>query len=219
MFHATSRLFLLVVTLFLTGLASGCTQVRSIPLTTTPEGWEQHQVVSLSLALPKTYTALNNSDDIDAWITSIEEQGAAYRELAQTIANNRQNLLFWAYDSDWKGEGCPPLVQVTRIETNGGGATMSDAAYNSITTQLKTSGEAIHVQITAQERVRWGEILIAHYVTEGQGACRKADIYVIPQGQYFYSIAYSAETSEYEQLTSMFEQSVGTFSTIYGEKE
>jgi hypothetical protein len=203
-------MIIFVIMLFITG----CSQLRSIPKIATPENWKEFDNISMKVSLPSQYTALNREEDFDVMISNLEERG--FSDAAQRIQSSRQSILFWAYDSTWTGEGCPPYIQVTRAETTVGEAVMSERNFDAIITQLQTTVGAANGKVIEQERVRWGEILIGHVVTEVPSRCQTTSIYIIPQGQYFYLVAYTAESGELQQLKGVFEQSIGTFSTVYG---
>jgi hypothetical protein len=65
--------------------------------------------------------------------------------------------------------------------------------------------------------MRWGEILIAHYTTDQTMSCQNTALYIIPQGIYWYFVAYSASKSEFAVMQPSFAQSIATFSSVYGD--
>jgi hypothetical protein len=110
--------------------------------------------------------ALSRQRKKDAWLSTLAETRPLNADLVQELTANRKNLLFIAYDDAQNGLECPPTVQVTRVEVGSVNALMSDQVYQSLTEQLKVTFEPRGVVVTGEERMRWGEILIAHYTTD-----------------------------------------------------
>jgi hypothetical protein len=182
-----------------------------VPPTPTPEpegpaGWEKFEGQGFSLWLPESFEGGSLAENLDVILEVIEGLGPDFAFLADTLTQNQDLFVIYAFDTILAADGTTTNVNVTMVEASPD-ITMDDyvAAVTSQLPAIMTITDSETLTINGYDAAR----LELHYELEGSQLGQV--MYGIKDGGNFWAVTYTCSETAFGEFNSVFEESIGTF--------
>jgi len=176
------------------------------PTPEVPPGWEEFHAGRVHVWLPERFEGGDMGAKFEAILDTLKSLGPDFAQAAQTIEQNPDMFVVWAFDTQRGPSGYVTNVNVTKedVPSEISIEDYLEAALNGMPEQIKLIDQAV-VSLTAFDA---GKLVLSSDI---EGLRGLSVVYSIRDGEQFWNVTYSTGADEFVERTPTWEQSIRTF--------
>jgi hypothetical protein len=175
------------------------------PTPEVPPGWEEFHGDRVHLWLPESFEGGDMGTKFQGILDTLKSLGPDFAQMAQTIEQNPDVFVLWAFDTQPGPSGYISNVNVIRADVPGG-SSVED--YLDASLQLMPSSfELVERSVMSLGGYEAGKLVMSSNIQGRQGS---SVIYSIKDGDRFWKVTYSTGADEFVQRAPVWVQSIRT---------
>jgi hypothetical protein len=181
------------------------TPIPATPTGTPIPGWKKFEAEGVEIWLPESFEGGNPSEDLDMIVDRLNSLGPEFETMAQTIEQNPDAFVFWAFDSDIGESGI--LTNVNIVTQRVVSAITVETYLDMTAQQLPSQFRVVERGMVDLEYYTAGRIVVEATILSAEV---KEVMYLIKHGKSMWGVTYSTGAVEFDARLPMFEQSINT---------